>query len=323
MRAILKSGLAAILALCLASPAIAGTLTIGHTVWVGFGPLYLARDLGYFKEGGLTLELPTNADISTSLAAQASGRIDGSAGTVDELLQYRSPEFCFKIVLTLDESHGGDGVLVDKSIHDFADIKGKTVALDEGATSQFWFNYLLKQHGLSQRDVTISSMSADDAAAAFIAGRVPVAVTWEPHLTFARTHNTGRVLVDSSTTPEMITDMVALSCKVIQEKGPDIKALVAGYYKALDFIKTDPVKASAIMAAGVGGFLSKPEDIADAMRGVRFYDKPMNAAFLGTAQKPGGVARTIAVGNEVWGDLGKLKAPVKYDEVIDPSFVAQ
>jgi len=38
------------LAAGMAATAQAGTLSIGHTTWVGYGTLYLARDLGYFKE---------------------------------------------------------------------------------------------------------------------------------------------------------------------------------------------------------------------------------------------------------------------------------
>ena len=61
-------------------------------------------------------------------------------------------------------------------------------------------------------------MTADDAAAAFIAGRVPVAVTWEPNLTLVKTKKVGKVLIDSSATPGVIVDVLALSCKTIKEK---------------------------------------------------------------------------------------------------------
>src|SRR6188474_1380553 len=37
-------------ALALASYADAGTLKIGHSTWVGYGPFYIARDKGFFKE---------------------------------------------------------------------------------------------------------------------------------------------------------------------------------------------------------------------------------------------------------------------------------
>lgn len=301
----------------------AGTLSIGHTTWVGYGPLYLARDLGYFKDGGLTVELPTNEEASDSMAAEASGRMSGTANTVDEILQYRSKDFCFKAVLALDESHGGDGVLTPADMTSLEQVKGNKVALNEGSVSQFWFYYLLKKHGMSPSDVTIANMSADDAAAAFIAKRVPVAVSWEPNLTFARTHNIGKVLIDSSSTPGVIIDVVQLRCDVIQNQPEDVRTLVKGYYKALDYIAKDPQKSYEIMAKGIGGYLSKPADFADAMKSVRFYTPAMNADYFGTAQKPGQIGDTIQLGVEIWGGLGKVKMKSDYADVVDPQFVRQ
>jgi NitT/TauT family transport system substrate-binding protein len=162
----------------LTSPAAnAGTLTIAHTTWVGYGTLYLARDLGYFKQEGLDVDLKTIDDASIYMAAQASGKIDGSASTVDEVMKFRSPNFCFKSVIALDESFGGDGVLVSDGVNSFADLKKQPIAMSEGSVSQFWLAYLLKQRGMSIKDMTIENMSADDAASAFIAKRVPAAVT--------------------------------------------------------------------------------------------------------------------------------------------------
>ncbi len=36
--------------LVLARPADAAPLRIGYSTWVGYGPLFLARDLGYFDQ---------------------------------------------------------------------------------------------------------------------------------------------------------------------------------------------------------------------------------------------------------------------------------
>src|SRR5471030_2223650 len=120
-----------------AGGAQAGTLSIGHTTWVGYGTLYLAQDLGYFKEKGLTVELPTIEEASMYMAAQASGKLSGSESTLDEILKYR-PQFCFKAVAALDESYGGDGVVVSNGINSLQDLKGKAVAVNEGSVSQFW-----------------------------------------------------------------------------------------------------------------------------------------------------------------------------------------
>lgn len=311
----------ALLATTAVQSASAGTISLGHTVWVGYGPLYLARDMGFFKEQGVDVELQVVDDVALALAAQAAGKLDGTATTIDEVLKYRSGQFCFKAVAVFDESHGGDGMVSLKEIATLDDLKGKTVALNEGSTSQFWFSYLLKKQGIALKDVEVLNMSADAAAAAFIAGQVPVAVTWEPNLTLVKTKNVGKVLIDSAATPGVIVDVLEIACKVIEERPKDVAGLVAGLQKAVDYIKSDPDKAYAVMAKGVGGYLKEPKDFADAASGVNFYDKAKTKAYLGTTDKPGQISDVIKLGNEIWSDLGKMKGgTITYDQVIDSSF---
>ena len=303
-----------------ASSATAGTISIGHTIWVGYGPLYLARDLGYFKDEGVDVQLQVVDDSALAMAAQAGGKLDGTATTIDEDLKYRSDQDCFKAVAVLDESHGGDGMVAVDAINGLADLKGKTVALNEGSTSQFWFSYLLKKAGIPLTDVTVSNMSADAAAAAFIAGSVPVAVTWEPNLTLVKTKKAGKVLVDSSSTPGVIVDVLELSCSTIKDKSADVKGLLKAYYRAVDYLKANPEKADAIMAKGVGGYLENPKDFADAEKGVKFYDLAMTKEYLGTPDKPGAIADVIKLGNEIWSELGKMSGgAIEYSAVVDSS----
>lgn len=309
--------------LTLAGAAVAGKMSIGHTTWVGYGPLYLARDLGYFKSAGLDVDLKVIEEGSLIMTAIAGNNLDGDASTLDEIMKYRAPDFCFKVVLALDESHGGDGVLVAGNEKSIKDLKGKTVALNEGSTSQFWFSILLAKEGMTPADVKVANMTADDAAAAFLAKRVPVAVTWEPHLSLSKKKKQGRVLIDSSSTPGTIVDVVALRCDYIEKHPAEVAALVTGYYKAIEYLKKNQTKAYAIMAKGVGGFLKDPKDFADAAKGVRFFDKSMNAAFLGTAAKPGASAELLTLGSKVWSQLGKLKMDIDYATLIEPKFAVQ
>ncbi|WP_236209275.1 ABC transporter substrate-binding protein [Pseudomonas tohonis] len=306
-----------------AAGAQAGTLSIGHTTWVGYGTLYLARDLGYFKEQGLDVELTTIEEASMYMAAQASGKLSGSASTIDEILKYRSSDFCFKAVAALDESYGGDGVLVGKEVASLKDLKGQSVAVNEGSVSQFWLSYLLKHNGMTMADLDIQNMTADDAATAFIAGRVPAAVTWEPHLSLVRQKGEGKVLIDSSKTPGVIVDVVALSCDVIDKQPEDVKALVKGLYKAVQFTRDNPEKAHEIMAKGVGGYLADPVELANAAKGVRFYDQAMSEKLLGVPGKPGDIKGVIRLANETWSALQGKRYEVSYDDLVDTRFISQ
>jgi len=260
------------------------------------------------------------AGLTLAGAALGGNNLDGDASTVDEIIKYRSPDFCFKAVPALDESHGGDGVLVAGEEKSVKDLEGKTVALYEGSTSQFWFSILLAKEGMTPADVKIANMTADDAAAAFLAKRVSVAVTWEPQLSLSKKERRGRVLIDSSSTPGTIVDVVALRCDYIEKHPAEITALVDGYSKAIEYMQKNQTKAYSIMAKGVGGFLKDPKDFADAAKGVRFFDKQMNVAFLGTAARPGASAELLTLGSKVWSQLGKLKMDIDYATLIEPEF---
>jgi NitT/TauT family transport system substrate-binding protein len=304
----------------LVAGAEAGTMRLGMTTWVGYGPMFLARDKGFFKENGLDVDLRIIEDASIYMAAVAAGELDGNASTLDEIMKYRSPDFCFKAVVALDDSHGGDGVLVRDDVNSLKDLKGQQVGLNEGSVSQFWFNILLAKEGLTEKDLQITNMTADDAAAAFIAGQIPAAVTWEPHLSLVRQKKEGKVLIDSSETPGLIVDVVDLTCDYIDKNPKDVEAFVKGLYKAVEFIKTNPDEANAIMAKGVGGYLEKPEDFAEAAKGVRYYDKARNLEFFGTKDK-GEAKDLMEMGNKIWGGFQKMKMEIGYDDLIDLRFI--
>ncbi len=320
LRTALVAGLAG--AALSAVPAIAGTLSIGHTTWVGYGPLFIARDLGYFKAAGLEVELTTIEESSLYMAAMASGKLAGTASTIDEILKYRSAQFCFRSVVALDESSGGDGIVVAKGIESIRDLKGKAVAVNEGSVSMFWLSYLLKKAGLSFKDIEVKNMTADDAASAFIAGRVPAAVTWEPNLTMVKQKKVGKVLVDSSKTPGVIVDVVALRCDVIKQQPKDVQALVDGVNKAVQYMKTNPKESAEIIAKGLGGYLSKPEDVVDSLKGVRFYDTKGSAGLLGSSAKPGPIKDVISLANETWSAIQGKTLTVSYEDLVDTHFLS-
>ena len=192
--------------------------------------------------------------------------------------------------------------------------------MNEGSVSQVWFNILLKQAGMTEKDVSIVNMTADDAAAAFMAGQIGVAVTWEPHLTLVKEQKIGKVLVSSDQTPGLIVDVIALRCDVIEKQPEDVKALVVGLGEAHEYLLANQDKANEIMAAG--GWLSDPKDFAAATVGVQFYDKECNAEFFKDGAA-GEASKLVTLGGETWGTLGKLHREVTYDQLVDTSFLNQ
>ena len=142
----------------LVSISSAETIKLGHSTWVGYGPFFIAKDKGFFKEEGVDVELVTIEDVKVRFAALASGQIHVLATTVDTMPLYVKPDIRYQYLFAVDDSKGGDGIVANKEIKTIADLKGKKVAFTEGSVSQFYINVLLHEAGLSQSDIEIVSM---------------------------------------------------------------------------------------------------------------------------------------------------------------------
>lgn len=320
LRKLIATGAAAAL-LALTAQADAGTLKLGHSTWVGYGPFYIARDKGFFKDEGVDVELVIMEDTPIKMGALMAGQLDLVASTVDEFPIYMKPGIGLHYVMAVDNSKGGDGIVATKDITTIDGLKGKKVAFEEGSVSQFFLNALLRDAGMTQNDVEVVNMAATDAGVAFAAGQVDAAVTWEPALSQGAAAPNGHILLTSADKPGLITDVVAATDATLKDKSDDVKAFVRAWYKAIDFIKTNPDEANAIMAKGVGGWLSDPKVFAETLSGIEYLGKDQNAAFFGTADAPGQISNTLGTALDVWKGFGRIQVEVKPSDMIDYDFV--
>ncbi len=305
----------------LATGAAAEPFRIGYSVWVGYGPFFVARDKGFYEEEGVEVELVNVEDVKVRFAALAAGRIDALATTVDTMPLYLKPDIAYRYLFALDDSVGGDGVVARTGIETVADLAGKKVAFNQGSVSQFYINVLLARAGLSEDDIEVVQMAPGDAGSAFVAGHVDAAVTWEPWLSRGAAAEDGHILADTSTEPGLVTDIFLTSTDVIEERGEEIAAVYRAWNRAVDFVAENPEEAYAIMARGVGGWLDDPAVFAETLEKVAYYDAAKNAAFFGTPEAPGPLVDTITNALDVWAAFDRLQVEVDAVDLIDFSVV--
>lgn len=304
-----------------AAPA-AEPIRIGYPTWVDFGPIYLAAEKGFFKAQGVDVEIQVIEDTKLGMAALAAKRIDAYGATPNTVLLYVKPETRFQMVMVVDDSVGGDGVVAKKEIKSIAELKGKRVAFMEGSIAQFYLSYLLKREGLSEKDVTGLNMTTGDAGAAFVAGRVDAAVVWEPWLSKGKSAAHGHLLVDSKATPGIIVDTLAFRDDVVKSRGDDVRKVIRGVNQAVAFWKANPKEGVEIMAKGLGGWLKDPKEFEGALAGAKLLDVADNRTLMGTKARPGPFYQTVRDAIEFWRVSGKLVWPgVKPEDIIDPTLL--
>lgn len=286
-----------------------GDFTIAFCTWIGYAPLYIAEDQGYFEKYGISPTLTINEDESTYAAAMYSNSVQGLGQVLDrEIISFAAgtPE---TILLAMDESSGGDGVIAAGDIQSVADLAGKTIGLDTASTAYFFFLTVLEGAGLTKEDVTLVDMDSDSTGPAFIAGEIDAAVTWEPFLSNASERQGGHLLVDSSAYPGTIVDVLAVRQDLSEEAK---QALASAWYDAVDYLSANPDEGMEIMAKGLGLDL---EEIKAEMAGVTFYDRAANAAFIDKSTA-NNIYEVIARAQGFWMNEGIIEAEIDMDSFI-------
>ncbi|EAX46837.1 aliphatic sulfonates family ABC transporter, periplsmic ligand-binding protein [Thermosinus carboxydivorans Nor1] len=302
-------------------PAAKEPIKIALPTFTGYGPLLVAKEKGFFKNKGLDVEIQVIDGLGERKQALMANKIQGMATALDVSVTMAGDGVPVKILWAFDTSNGADGILVknNKGINSVADLKGKEIALPEAATSHFFLLNVLDKAGMSDKDVKIVNMTAGEAGAAFVAGKVDAAVTWEPWLTKGAKAD-GKVLVSTKDLPGVIVDVVFLREDFVKAHPDQVQAFVAALKEATDFMMTNKDEAYKIIA---NGFKMKPEEISADMQTLKFYGLQENLAFFGTPDKPGPIYDVTKKAGQFYFDKKKISKVPNPADMIDASFLSK
>jgi NitT/TauT family transport system substrate-binding protein len=263
-------------------------LKCAYPFWPGFAPVYLAQELGYFKEEGLKVSEVFDDDRSNVLPALERGDIGCDMRTVGEHQgRPRTPETQGRIIGTIDISLGGDGVLVEGSIKTFADLKGKVFAAEPNVPARLIAQLGLKKYGLTFADLTLKDIASADAIAVFADSQVAGVAVYEPTLTQAlkASNKPGAYIIASSRDyPGLITDVIVARTDDLKENPEKYKRFLRGIYRAIDFFTKNHDEAVKIMAPH---FKLSTADYEDVLKNLAYTPYEQAVEFLGQGGQRG------------------------------------
>jgi NitT/TauT family transport system substrate-binding protein len=294
------------------------SISLAFSTWNGYAGLVAGVEGGIFKDEGLDVTYDVIEDPVQRFNAFKAGEFDAIATTPDTFSRNWGRGIETVQVLPLDRSLGGDGIVATTDVTSVDGLEGQEVAVSQGSTSQWFLGYVLQDNGLSLDDVQQANLTAADAGAAFAAGRVPVAVTWEPWLTRAEKNPDGQVLVSTEDYPDIITDGVAFSPDFVEQNPDTVQKFVDAYGKVMDMIQSDPDKTFGYVTDYLGQSVG---DIKATLKTVPLLTLEEGAKFLGTADSPGPAYDVFEQSGEFWQSIGEIDEVPSPDDAIDPSFI--
>jgi NitT/TauT family transport system substrate-binding protein len=179
----------------------------------------------------------------------------------------------------VDVSHGADVVVGRGGMKTMRDLKGKSVAVESSALGAFVLSRALALNGMQASDVNVVHLESNEQPTAFEKGQVDAAVTFDPYRgQFLRAG--AATLFDSTQIPGEIVDLLAVRSTVIEKRPDAVRALLAGWFDAIDYMKKDPKDAARRM--GIRQQTSG-EQFQQALQGLRIPSRDENLKMLGGA----------------------------------------
>lgn len=293
-------------------------ITIGMVTFPGYAPLYLARDQGFF--GDLDVRLVRIESVGDLRAALSSGKIDMYASTYDIFQTNQGADVPGKGFLLIDESHGADGVVGADNIKTIADLKGKKLAGEPGLPPYFLLQYLLNKENLSLADISVKDIATQDAGAAFTSGSVDAAAIYEPFLSNSLKARKGSHLIASSAeAPNILADLLFASDKLTADRPVILKKVAAGWFRALDYIKSNPDDAYTKMAAA---FNVSKQEMIDYKSVMTWYGEDDNMSMF-NRNSPVNVYRIFQQVGDVLERNGSAKKRFRPEDKLTDAIITQ
>jgi NitT/TauT family transport system substrate-binding protein len=255
-------------------------LLLGTNLWLGYEPLFLARDLGHFDEH--SVRLVECASSSQVIRQFRDNTIQAAALTIDEVLLLRERGLDLRVVLVMDISQGGDAILARGDVQDLADLRGRKVGVENSALGAFVLTRALQKVNLSVQDVTIVSVEADEHERAFLSQEIDAVVTFEP--VRSRLLAAGAIqLFDSTEMPNEIVDVLVVRADALERHQSHLITVLRGWFKALEYLEQNPDEALRSVSLRIK---LTPEQIKQSQKGLHAPDLQENLSLLGGQPSP-------------------------------------
>jgi len=216
-------------------------IKVGFVPVMVFAPVFVGKELGYFAEEGLDVQLEPFPGGSDPVVLTASGQLD-AAFTGASPAFWNGVASGLPIQLIAPGHAEGSPVATplmiskksceDGKITSVADLKGKKVSVNARGATEYWLNAALSTGGLSIADVQLEVLPFPDAVAALQAGAVDAAMVGEPLATKAEQDGIAIRLAPDFPVQDVQPTIVIGNTQWLTKHPDQAEGFVTGYMRA-------------------------------------------------------------------------------------------
>jgi NitT/TauT family transport system substrate-binding protein len=208
-------------------------IIIGVDPWVGWAPLVVAEEKGFFEDEGLDVKVVIFPSMSARYNAFMAGNVQFSVGNAGDYALQAAKEYPITIIMEIDVDNSGL-IMIKDEFKDLSELKGRIIACEMDSLEHFFLEKALERYGLTTNDVTVVNMTSEESIVAFMKDTVDAVVNWEqPLVDEAIKEGKGKVVMTSRDFPGIFTDVICVRNELLKENPEAVIKVLRCWFRGL------------------------------------------------------------------------------------------
>lgn len=223
------------------SQSIQKPIVISTNAWIGYSPLFYAREMGWLKEADI--ELISVVSLGESMHLYDAGASDGFTGTQHEFEKQREQYSDLIPIILFDRSNGGDAVMSNRSVEELSRSSEKIdVYMEIDSINEDLLNYFIAKYGIGKSRLNLHNRIQDEIQ---LIKNVPssgpvIIVTYDPYNLALEKNGFTEVASTRENTDLFVVDAMYVRSPLYYERKQQFEQLNAIIMRSIKVLKKDP-----------------------------------------------------------------------------------
>ncbi len=224
------------------------TVALAATPGSALAQIALAR--GFFHEKGLDVAVHWHQYGKLALGEVLEGKADFATVAETPVMFSILNKEKISVIATIQTTRTDNVIIArrDKGISDFGDLRGKRIGATRGTTSDFFLYSFLVTRGISEKNVEVIDLKADDMPGALARGDMDAISTFSPFSAQTLRMLGKKAVVFRDPDIYRSSFLIVAKQELIRKNPEKVRKVLSALLKAEDFVRNNPAEAQKTAA---------------------------------------------------------------------------
>lgn len=245
--------------------------------WVGYLPVIIAKEQGFFAQHGVKVELVTYPSGTAANQAYEIGETDGVLSVFADSLMMNVRGIPTQAVYAIDSSNTADMIVAKPEFQSLADLRSKNVAFDGiNSFSHLFVIKALEKHKIYEGQFHAINLPMAEVLPALEAGKIDAGYVYTPESNAALAKGY-QALITAHELPGIIIDVLTFRPEILRERAPEVRKMIQALLMAREWMMQNQTQALEILSKLNGIAV---QDLKIGFKGLEYPDREQNIKLL-------------------------------------------